>query len=70
MAYFWTPKPIGLKADIERHRKAQQELEDNISELESQPESTYKERYLRTYRNMLCILLQSRAEVVTKIGRK
>ena len=49
MVYFWTPKPIGLKADIERHRKAQQELEDSISELESQPESTYKERYLRTY---------------------
>jgi len=68
MKYFWTPKPIGLNADIERHRKAQQELEQKIAELEDSS-LEFKEFYLRVYRNALCILLQSKAEIVAKLGK-
>lgn len=70
MKYFWTPNPIGLNADIERHRKAQQELEQKIAELEKEDTiDPNREFYLRVYRNALCILLQSKAEVVAKLGK-
>ena len=70
MKYFCTPKPIGLNADIERHRKKQQELEQKIAELEEEDTiDPDREFYLQAYRNALCILLQSKAEVVAKLGK-
>lgn len=68
MSYFWTPRPIDLNADIERHRKAQQEIEEKIAEIEA-GDLPDKEFYLRVYRSSLNILLQSKAEVVAKLGK-
>lgn len=67
--YFWS-KPTGLNADIERHRAKEKELLEKIEELEKEvltnPEM---ETYLRVYRNILLQLQDSKAEVVTKIGK-
>ncbi len=71
--YFWDNpnKPIGLNADIERHRKHQKELEEKISELESIENPSEMDKFsIRAYRNFLCKLLQSKAELLEKFGRK
>lgn len=70
MKFFWKDTP-GLKADIERHRKQEAELEQRIAELENHdnPDSM-TEVLLRTYRHLMCQLQQSKADVVNKIGRK
>lgn len=57
---------IPLKADISRHRKQEAELVAKIEQLEAEGDT----RFLSTYRNFLCQLRQSKAEVVSKIGRK
>jgi hypothetical protein len=70
MAYFWTPKHIGLKADIARHTKEQKELELKIKELEElEVPNSFQVIALRTYRNLLNKLMQSKAELVSKIGK-
>jgi len=56
----------GLKADIKRHRETEQELRDKISESEANDQ----EAFARSYRNLLDILLCSKAQVVGKIGKK
>lgn len=66
--FFW--KDVPLNADIERHRAQQKELEAKIAMLESGEQTKHTEGYLRTYRHLLCQLLQSKAEVVAKIGKK
>lgn len=68
MKYFWE-KAKGLNADIERHRAKEQELEAKIAELEGKDDEA-SNMYLRTYRNFLCQLQQSKADVVSKIGKK
>jgi hypothetical protein len=71
MSYFWTPKPIGLKADIERHRKEEAELQANIKELEENPaRNDFEETALRVYRNFLNLLWESKAKTLEKLGRK
>jgi hypothetical protein len=69
--YFWNPKPLGLKADIKQHLEEQRKLEDKIIELESisNPDDM-QIRALRVYRHFLAQLLQSKADVVSKIGKK
>lgn len=79
LKYFWDMTK-GLKADVERHRQKEKELEDKIAELEAnlkdQPESVRKDphnfeaRALNTYRQFLTKLRQSKAEAVSKIGKK
>lgn len=79
LKYFWDTAK-GLKADVERHRQKEKELEDKIAELEEilkdQPESVRKDPYnfevqaLNTYRQFLAKLLQSKAEAVSKVGKK
>lgn len=62
-------KMDGLNADIERHRQKQAELEAKITELEGKTDGS-SIIYLNTYRHLLNQLLQSKAEVTSKIGKK
>jgi hypothetical protein len=68
MKFFWSDTK-GLKADVERHRAKEAELDDRIAELETKddPMSIIA---LRVYRRFRAQLLQSKADVVTKIGKK
>ena len=68
--WFWKDAS-GLNADIERHMKEEKKLMDKIAELEAieQP-SEMDIRSLRVYRNFLYRLQDSKAEVVSKIGKK
>jgi hypothetical protein len=68
MTYFWN-KAKGLNADIERHRAKEQELEAKIAELEGK-QDPMSIAALRTYRRFLYQLQSSKANVVSKIGRK
>jgi hypothetical protein len=68
MKYFWN-KAKGLNADIERHRAKEQELEAKIAELEGK-EDPMSIAAMRTYRRFLYQLQVSKANVVSKIGRK
>lgn len=71
MSYFWTPNPIGLNADIERHRAKRKELEAKIAELEADVSGTniMRDASLRIYREFLYELELSYAEVVSKLGK-
>lgn len=68
MKYFWD-KTNGLNADIERHRAKEKELESKIAELEGE-EDPMSIAALRTYRRFLNQLQVSKANVVSKIGKK
>ena len=69
MKFFWD-KAKGVKADVERHRAKEAELDARIAELETRPEDPMAVAALRTYRRFRAQLLQSKAEVVTKIGKQ
>jgi hypothetical protein len=68
MKYFWN-NAQGLKADVERHRAKEQELEATIAALEGS-DDPLDQAALRTYRYLLHQLHLSKVEVVTKIGKK
>ena len=68
MKYFWD-KAKGLNADIERHRAKEKELESKIAELEGK-EDPMSIASLRAYRRFLYQLHLSKANVVSKIGKK
>ena len=68
MKFFWN-KAKGLNADIERHREKEKELEARIAELEGK-EDPMSIAALRTYRRFLYQLHLSKANVVSKIGKK
>ena len=68
MKYFCN-KAKGLNADIERHRAKEKELESIIAELEGKTDDM-SITALRVYRNFLYQLQLSKAEVVSKIGKK
>ena len=68
MKYFWGDTK-GLKADVERHRAKEAELDARIAELEGK-EDPMSVASLRVYRRFRAQLLQSKAEVVNKIGKK
>jgi hypothetical protein len=68
MKFFWD-KAKGLNADIERHRAKEKELESKIAELEGK-EDPMSIAAMRVYRRFLYQLQVSKANVVTKIGRK
>ena len=68
-SYFW--KRVGLKADIDRHRKEEIYLQEKITELESiESLNDSQTTLLRVYRNFMCLLLQSKAECTSRIGKK
>ena len=68
MKYFWGDTK-GLKADVQRHRAKEAELDTKIAELEGK-DDPMSIAALRTYRRFRAQLLQSKADVVTKIGKK
>ena len=68
MKWFWQ-EARGLKEDIERHRAKEAELDARIAELEGK-DDPMSIAALRTYRRFRAQLLQSKAEVVTKIGKR
>lgn len=68
MKFFWKPA-TGLNADIERHRAQEQELLKKIAELELKDDPMSK-RSLAAYRKFLYQLQTSKADVVSKIGKK
>ncbi len=70
MKWFWQDAK-GLKADVERHRAKEAELDARIAELEAIKEPGPMDiACLRTYRRFRAQLLQSKAEVVAKIGKR
>lgn len=69
MKYFYKDA-IGLNSDIERHRKEEQSLEKLIKTLEDSEDNEINKSFLMTYRNSLLILQQSKAELLSKLGRK
>lgn len=68
MKYFYRDVK-GINADVERHRAREQELLQKISELEGKDDDM-SIAATRTYRHLLNQLLQSKAAVVAKIGKK
>ena len=66
MCFFKTP--IGLNDDIKRHRAKEAELRSRIAELEGDDDPTSLS-YLPAYRDLLNALLQSKAELTSKIGK-
>jgi len=66
--FFWQ-EAKGLKADVERHRAKEKELQDRIQELEGK-EDPMSIAALRVYRRFLGQLQQSKADVVSKIGKR
>ena len=68
MKYFWN-EAKGLKADVERHRAKEAEMDAKIAELEGK-EDPMSIAALRVYRRFRAQLLQSKADVVTKIGKR
>ena len=68
MKWFWQDAK-GLKADVERHRDKEAELDARIAELEGKddPMSVVA---LCVYRRFRAQLLQSKAAVVNKIGKR
>ncbi len=68
MKWFWTDAK-GVKADVERHRAKEAELDARIAELESK-DDPMSVAALRVYRRFRAQLLQSKAEVVDKIGKR
>lgn len=70
MTYFYKPAS-GLRADITRHRRKEMDLRESIAELEAiETRTEMEDSVLRAYRHILNHLLGSKAEVVSKIGRK
>ena len=68
MKFFWK-NTRGLKADVERHRAKEAELDARIAELEGK-DDPMSIAALKVYRRFRAQLLQSKADVVTKIGKK
>lgn len=69
MKFFWG-EAKGLKADVERHRAKEAELDARIAELEGRQDDPMAVASLRVYRRFRAQLLQSKAEIVTKIGKR
>lgn len=68
MKFFWD-NAKGLKADVDRHRAKEAELDARIAELEAK-DDPMSIAALRVYRRFRAQLQQSKAEVVSKIGKK
>ena len=66
--FFWQ-EAKGLKADVERHRAQEAELDAKIAELEGK-DDPMSVAALRVYRRFRAQLLQSKADVVNKIGKR
>lgn len=72
---YFRNKASGLNADIQRHREEEQRLIEIILDLESKEPTEMDKAHIityriRTYRISLLALQQSKAELLTKLGRK
>ena len=63
---FFFGEMTGLNADISRHREMEKKLREDIEDYEKRGD----ERMTKTYRHFLNLLLASKAEVVSGIGKK
>ena len=70
MKNYFYKKTSGLNADIERHRREEERLKQIIADLEAKEYSRMNASFIETYRNLLLHLQQSKAELLTKLGRK
>lgn len=69
MRYFW--KQLPLNANIERHREKETELREKIRKLEEENSADpFDVSLLAAYRNFLNLLLESKAKITSKIGKK
>ena len=66
---FFYGETTGLKQDINRHRQKEKEIREKITELSTQTDARSLHA-LKVYHTFLQQLLQSKAEVVNKLGRK
>ncbi len=66
--FFWGDAK-GVKADVERHRAKEAELDARIAELEGK-DDPMSVAALRVYLRFRAQLLQSKADVVSKIGKR
>lgn len=66
MVKFFADEVKGLKADIKRHTEKEIYLKGKIEEMEESGNA----RGVRVYTHVLELLLQSKAELTSKIGRK
>lgn len=69
MKKYFANKATGLNADIYRHSEKEKFLREKIAEMEQSGDKT-DERYLNAYKSILGALLDSKAEVTSKIGKK
>lgn len=70
MTKWFRKEAAGLNEDIERHRLKEQELRAKIEELEKLKSiDDLQVRVLQAYRLFLNQLLQSKADVVSKLGK-
>lgn len=61
-------KDISASADMERHTKAEKDLRDRISQAEAVDDgSTLQKMEIESYRNFLAQLLQSKANVASRL---
>ena len=68
---FFAQKATGLNADLERHNKSEQKINEHITRLAALTErSLVQEAALETYKAILVELLKSKAEVVANLGKK
>lgn len=71
--YFWNDA-AGVNADLTRHTQEQKKLEAQIVEYEAKllvdPDNKMLPGVLATYRSFLNKLMDSKANVTSKIGRK
>ena len=63
---FFFGDATGLNADIDRHREYEKDLREKLA----QYELSGRDNLVKTYRHFLNQLLASKAEVVSKIGKK
>ena len=69
MKYFYK-ESTGLNADIKRHRDEEERLIAVIAKLEAEENNENNLAFIKSYRNSLIVLQQSKAELLTKLGRK
>jgi hypothetical protein len=62
MKPYFSKKASGLNADLARHSKEEMKLRSLIQNSES------SDLFLKTYKELLAKLLQSKAEVAAKLG--
>lgn len=70
MTYFYKAAR-GVRADIARHRRKEMDLRESIAQLETfEARTEIDDSVLRAYQHLWNQLLDSKVEVVHKIGRK